>query len=93
MKNSEMKLIMAVLRDEVTEAVTQSLITSGFRVTRIASTGGFLRRGSTTLMIGVDDGKVEQAIELMRRQCPAPTEGGQKYVTLFVLHVAHFEQL
>lgn len=93
MKNSEMKLIMAVLRDEVTEAITQSLITSGFRVTRIASTGGFLRRGSTTLMIGVDNGQVEQAIEVMRRHCPTPTDTSQKYVTLFVLNVAHFEQL
>jgi uncharacterized protein YaaQ len=88
-----MKLILAVLRDEVTEAITQALITAGFRVTRIASTGGFMRRGSTTLMIGVEEEQLTQAIELMRQQCPSCTEGQPKHVTLFVLNVAHFEQL
>jgi uncharacterized protein YaaQ len=88
-----MKMIMAVLRDEVTEAIAQALINAGFRVTRIASTGGFLRRGSTTLMIGVDEDKLTQAIQLMREHCPAPTAEHPKHVILFVLNVAHFEQI
>jgi uncharacterized protein YaaQ len=88
-----MKMIMAILRDEVTEAITQALINAGFRVTRIASTGGFLRRGSTTLMIGVDEDKLTQAIQLMRQHCPPPTVEQPKHVTLFVLNVAQFEQL
>lgn len=88
-----MKLIMAVLRDEVTEPINQALITAGFRVTRMASTGGFLRRGSTTLMIGVDDDKVTQAIDLMRQHCPVAASDTQKHVTLFVLNIAHFDQL
>ena len=47
-----MKMIVAILQDEDTEAVTQALINSEFCVTEIASTGGFLRQGSSTLMIG-----------------------------------------
>ncbi len=87
-----MKMILAILRDETAECVSQALVSVGFRVTRIASTGGFLRRGSTTLMIGTEAEKVDEVIEIMRKTCP-PSDGGQKQATLFVLNVGHFEQL
>lgn len=88
-----MKLIVAILRDEDSEPVSQSLISEGFRVTRIASTGGFLRRGSTTMMIGVDDGKVDEAIDIVRENCALTVEPGLKRATLFVLNVDRFSQL
>ena len=88
-----MKLIFAILRDEDTENVSQGLISSGFRVTRIASTGGFWRRGNTTLMIGVEDGKVDEAIKIMKDNCAQATEPGSHHVTLFVLNVAHYDHL
>ena len=88
-----MKLIISILRGEATEYVSQALISAGFRVTRIASTGGFLRRGSTTLMIGVEDEKVSEAIRVMRESCPSSADPAQKRATLFVLNVAYYEQL
>ena len=50
-----MKMIIVIVKDADAEQVTQSLTASNFRVTRIASTGGFLRSGVVTLLIGVDD--------------------------------------
>jgi uncharacterized protein YaaQ len=88
-----MKMILAILRDDDSQAVSQSLVQAGFRVTRIASTGGFFRRGSTTLMIGVEDEKLEPAFELIKANCAPPEEAGQKRATLFVLNVARFEQI
>lgn len=88
-----MKLIVAILRDSDTEPVSQALISKGFRVTRIASTGGFLRRGSTTLMIGTADEKVEEAIDVIRESAAPPMEPGLKRATLFVLPVENFTQL
>ncbi len=88
-----MKLIFAILPDEDTENVSQNLITSGFRVTRIASTGGFWRRGNTTLMIGVEDDKVDDAIKIMKDIRAQAADPGQHYVTLFVLNVAHYDHL
>ncbi|HEX6304894.1 MAG TPA: cyclic-di-AMP receptor [Anaerolineales bacterium] len=88
-----MKLIVAILRDEDSEPVSQALISEGFRVTRIASTGGFLRRGSTTMMIGVEAGKVDEAIEIVRENCALSVEPGLKRATLFVLDVDRFTQL
>ena len=61
-----MKMIVAIIRDSDNDAVSQALVTGGFRVTRIASTGGFLRRGSSTLMIGVEDDKVDAAIQVLK---------------------------
>ena len=61
-----MKLILAVVRDVDTDAILDTLLPKGYRVTRLASTGGFLRRGSTTLMIGVDEGDEENVIDLLK---------------------------
>ncbi len=88
-----MKLIVAVLRDDDSEPILQALISEGFRVTRIASTGGFLRRGSTTMMIGVEDDKVDEAINIIDKNCAVTVEPGLKRATLFVLNVNRFTQL
>jgi uncharacterized protein YaaQ len=88
-----MKLIIAIIRDSDNEPVSQGLILAGFRVTEISSTGGFLRRGSTTLMIGVEDGKVDQAIQVIRQTVGPATEAGVKRGTLFVLDVENFDQI
>jgi uncharacterized protein YaaQ len=87
-----MKLIIAILRDEDTERISHALITNEFRVTQIASTGGFLRRGSTTLMIGVDDEKVNQAIQIVKDNSSSPEDKSQRKATLFVLNVVNFIQ-
>lgn len=88
-----MKLIVAILRDEDSDQVSQSLVSSDFRVTRIASTGGFLRRGSTTFMIGVEDEKVDEAIQLIKDRCTITVEPSLKRAVLFVLNVENFSQI
>jgi len=88
-----MKLILAILRDEDTESVSHGLIVAGFRVTRIASTGGFLRRGNATMMVGVEDDKLDQAIQVLRENCSPPSDTIQRRATLFVLDVARFDQI
>jgi len=88
-----MKMIIAIIRDSDNEPVSQALVTSGFRVTHVASTGGFLRRGSSTLMIGVEDEKVEQAIQVLRESTTPSEDPGVRRATLFVLNVEHFSQI
>jgi uncharacterized protein YaaQ len=88
-----MKMIIAIIGDHDNEAVSQGLIQAEFRVTRIASTGAFLRRGSSTLMIGVEDDKVDAAIQVIRERTTSTGETGVKRATLFVLNVAHYSQI
>ncbi len=86
-----MKLILAILRDEDVETISHELVGHGFRVTRIASTGGFWRRGNTTFMIGVEDEKVEQAIQVMKDHCSPPSEPNAHRATVFVLNVSQYD--
>lgn len=86
-----MKLILAVIRDIDSEPVIRTLIKAGYRVTRLASTGGFLRRGNMTLMIGVDEGDEQKVIDLMR-EAVGPPETEQHRVTLFILNATGSEQ-
>ena len=85
-------MIVAILQDEDAKSVTQALMNSELCVSEIASTGGFLRQGSSTLMIGVDDASVDEAIQMINNNCTPSVEPMQKRATLFVLNVEHFEQ-
>ena len=88
-----MKLIIAITRDEDCEKLIGDLIANEYRVTRIASTGGFLRRGMTTMMIGIDDEKVDDVISLLKSNHTPVSETGNRRTTLFVLNVDQFEQV
>jgi len=84
--------MILILDDEVAEEALRDLIEREFRVTRVASTGGFLRRGNTTLLIGTQDERVDDALEVIKSIRRDP-EQDQRRATVFVLDVAHFEQL
>jgi uncharacterized protein YaaQ len=86
------KLIVTIVNDQDAESVLSGLIDNEFRVTRIASTGGFLRRGNTTLLIGVEDEKVDQAIDVIRSATPPVEDHNMFRATVFVLPVTHFQQ-
>ena len=87
-----MKLIIAIVRDLDAGSVIEQLVTDGHRVTRVASTGGFLRRGNVTLLIGTEEQHVEPVIDILRDTC-APPEPGQNRATIFVVNAPHFEQV
>lgn len=87
-----MKMIIVILRDHDADPVTQALTSEDFRVTRIASTGGFLRSGVATLLIGVEDGDVDAAINVLRKNL-SEAKPGEKRATLFVVPVERYEQI
>ena len=88
-----MKMIIAILKDEDTDLVSNALVEMGLYVTRIASSGGFLRQGRNTLMIGVETGQVDQAVQVIQDNCAPTIEPVIKRATLFVIDVEHFEQI
>ncbi|RCK09572.1 hypothetical protein DT075_39610 [Bacillus licheniformis] len=55
-----MKLIIAVVQDQDSNRLLKALTDHNFRVTKLASTGGFLKSGNTTFMLGVDDIRVDK---------------------------------
>ncbi len=85
-----MKMIFAILRDVDNDPVSHALTSANFRVTTIASTGGFLRHGMTTLLVGTEDDQVDSAVSIIKASCTATVEPGHKRGTIFVLRVDDF---
>jgi len=87
-----MKMIILIVKDSDSDEITQTLTADKYRVTRVASTGGFLRSGVVTLLLGVRDERVELALDLIRKTL-TPLPSGEKRATLFVVPVEKFEQV
>ncbi len=64
-----MKLIIAIVQDEDASRLINSLMSDGYRVTKLATTGGFLRSGNTTLLVGVEDDKLKNAMSIIEKVC------------------------
>ena len=64
-----MKLVMAIIHDEDAFQITDMLNEHGYSVTKLATTGGFLRAGNTTLICGVDDDCVDKLVSIIEKQC------------------------
>ncbi len=63
-----MKLLFAIVQDEDEKPLVRALIEHEFSVTRISSSGGFLRSGNATLMIGVETAKLQQALDIIKTE-------------------------
>ena len=87
-----MKMIIVIVKDHDADALTRALTSAEYRVTGVASTGGFLKSGVATLLLGVDEAQVDAAIALVRET--AASFGSDKpRATLFVVPVQRFEQV
>ena len=64
-----MKLIIAIVQDEDSTEVIEALTEENYRVTKLATTGGFLKSGNTTLMVGIEEEKVEAVIAVIKEIC------------------------
>ena len=64
-----MKLIVAVVQDQDSNRLSKALMDHNFRTTKLATTGGFLRSGNTTFLIGTDDIRVDKALQIIQENC------------------------
>lgn len=64
-----MKLLIAIVQDDDAGKLVSALMGAGYGVTKLATTGGFLRAGNTTLLIGVDDAKMDGAMSVIESVC------------------------
>jgi uncharacterized protein YaaQ len=66
-----MQLIFAIVQDKDVSRLSEALVKERIQATKLASTGGFLRAGNTTFMVGVDDDRVEDVMTAIRKSCRA----------------------
>ena len=89
-----MKLIIAIVNHDDAGAVTQNLAKNGFSSTRLSTTGGFLLAGNVTLLIGVEEEKVQEAVDIIRKHShsrrqlmPAITEMSHGFMPVMPVEV------
>lgn len=69
-----MKQITAVVHSEDAQEVSSALVAAGFSITQAATSGGFLRKGSTTLFAAVEDSDVDRALQIISQHCRTRTQ-------------------
>jgi uncharacterized protein YaaQ len=99
------KLVLAIMPDPHAGKIIDALMQRGFRATRFQSRGGFLRARNSTLLVGVDEAQLAEALDVIRRHgsgtrpAASPSPGGESGsesvsgVTVFVLDVVHSERV
>ena len=64
-----MKLLIAIVQDADVNFLIDSLTEKGYRITKLSTTGGFLKKGNTTLLIGVEEEKLDEVLEIIEKNC------------------------
>lgn len=64
-----MKLILIITQSSDADLLISNLVEKGFGATKLASTGGFLREGNATILVGVDDELVDDVLSIVRSTC------------------------
>ena len=67
--DNSMKLVVAIVQDEDAGNLVESLVKAGFGTTRINTAGGFLRHGNATVLVGVEEKQVSEALVVIRQNC------------------------
>lgn len=69
-----MNLLLAILQNDDADPVAGGLLAAGYRLTRLNTAGGFLRRGNVTLLIGVEADRVDDVLQIIQANCRLQTE-------------------
>lgn len=85
------RLLIVIVRGSNRDSLVSHLQDAGYGVTTFSSIGGFLRRHSTTLLVGVSADQVDAALKLIRTTCPTPPQADEHIATIFVLRAGKFE--
>ncbi|MCE4957927.1 cyclic-di-AMP receptor [Macrococcoides caseolyticum] len=64
-----MKMVIAIVQDQDSQSLSDTLTKHDFRTTKLASTGGFLRAGNTTFLCGVENERVDELLSLISSTC------------------------
>ena len=62
-----MKMIIAIVQDKDSNILSNEFIEANIRATKLSSTGGFLRSGNTTFLIGIEDERIEEVLSLIKK--------------------------
>lgn len=94
-----MKLVIAIVQNDFVTNVMKGLTDKKYRVTKLSSTGGFLKAGNTTLLIGTEDENTQEIKEIIKEQCKKQKSTRKKesvkdgYANIFILNMDQFKKI
>lgn len=77
-----MKLLVTVVQDKDRNRLQNALMREDFHATKLASTGGFLRSGNTTFLIGTEDERLDEVLELIKEHCSSRKQTAMPFSTV-----------
>ncbi|MDR0846822.1 MAG: cyclic-di-AMP receptor [Lactobacillales bacterium] len=69
-----MKLILIIIHDENAHALADKFVKKNIRATKLASTGGFLKTGNATFIVGIEAARVDEVLEIVKTTSSAHQE-------------------
>ena len=69
-----MKLVVSIVHSDDADQLTAALRDGGFSSTKVSTTGGFLREGNATILVGTEDASVPGVLEIIKRNCHTRTQ-------------------
>ena len=70
----DMKLIVSIVHSDDANQLIAALRDGGFSSTKISTTGGFLREGNATILVGTEESKISTVLDIIRRNCHTRTQ-------------------
>ena len=68
-----MKLLVSIVHSDDADGLMGALRDGGFSSTKISTTGGFLREGNATILVGTEEATVQRVMDIIKRNCHTRT--------------------
>jgi uncharacterized protein YaaQ len=91
-----MKMVIAIVSEKHSNEILDALVATQYRATLISTTGGFMRKGNATLLIGVRDERADGVLQHIQSVCEAIGLRGNSeapWATVFVLDMEQYVQV
>lgn len=89
-----MKLIVVIMEDDLSHILSKELLENKVSSTKLSSTGGFLKKGNTTMLIGTDEEKEQSILDLIKNVCDENDveSDNESKANIFVMDLEDFKK-
>ncbi|BFL76739.1 hypothetical protein GKF99_00105 [Finegoldia sp. BIOML-A2] len=89
-----MKLIVVIMEDDLSHILSKELLENKISSTKLSSTGGFLKKGNTTMLIGTDVEKEQSILDLIKKVCDENDieSDNESKANIFVMDLEDFKK-
>ncbi len=89
-----MKLIVVIMEDDLSHILSKELLENKISSTKLSSTGGFLKKGNTTMLIGTDEEKEQSILDLIKKVCDENDveSDNESKANIFVMDLEDFKK-